>query len=157
VWSANKNDCNHFLKAVSDRLGLGHFEKSWDANRIVDVLMMATSQPTNWKALASADAARADAEAGYFVVAGTRGPDIGEVHGHVAVVVAGPMNPARHVPHGYWGRLGGVGARNCTLNYAWRSTDLHAASIFRPGSSFGSQSKQLRRKRIDAGRSRGAD
>jgi hypothetical protein len=131
VWKANSTDCNHFLKAVAQTLGVTFFDASWNANRIVDELMrVATYSPSRWQALASANDARAAAEAGNFVVAGTRGSDTGDVHGHVAVVVAGPMHPTRHVPHGYWGRLGGVGAKNCTLNWAWLVKDLSALKYF---------------------------
>jgi hypothetical protein len=131
VFKANKTDCNHFLKAAAVALGITFFDDTWNANRIVDELIRVSAySPSRWHALTSADDARTAAEAGNFVVAGTHGPDTGDVHGHVAVVVAGPMHPTRHVPHGYWGRLGGEGAKNCTLNWAWRPKDLPVVKYF---------------------------
>jgi hypothetical protein len=43
-------------------------------------------------------------------------------HGHVVVVIAGPLAHARY-PSGYWGRLGGIGAKNETINWAWTEHD----------------------------------
>jgi hypothetical protein len=38
------------------------------------------------------------------------------------VVVAGGLAHNKY-PTGYWGRLGGAGERNKTLNYAWKTVD----------------------------------
>ena len=44
-------------------------------------------------------------------------------HGHVVVVVSGPL-AHKVYPTAYWGRLGGVGRKDTTVNYAWKSADL---------------------------------
>lgn len=49
-----------------------------------------------------------------------------DAHGHVVVVVSTPAGqPLAHdkYPFAYWGRLGGGGMRNQTVNWAWREED----------------------------------
>jgi hypothetical protein len=70
------------------------------------------------------DAAAASAAAGNFVVAGLRGDEQArpDSHGHVAVVVSGPCNRGLY-PTAYWGKLGGEGANEKTINWAWNEED----------------------------------
>jgi hypothetical protein len=77
-----------------------------------------------WTRLDNGATACAVAAAGQLVIAGLKGSEQQEpsAHGHVVVVVSGPLAHDKY-PSAYWGRLGGVGARNKTLNYAWRSGD----------------------------------
>src|SRR6202034_2574503 len=43
-------------------------------------------------------------------------------HGHVVVVVQGPLAHGLY-PTAYWGQLGGVGKKDMTLNWAWTAGD----------------------------------
>jgi len=50
-------------------------------------------------------------------------------HGHVVVVVAGPLDPTHHAyPKAYWGKLGGRGAKNQWTNWAWNEGDRDRVS-----------------------------
>jgi hypothetical protein len=68
--------------------------------------------------------ARASAQAGKFVMAGPKGSEQAhpDVHGHVVVVVDGPLAHNAY-PSSYWGSLGGQPGRNQTLNFAWAVED----------------------------------
>ena len=65
-------------------------------------------------------AAKNKADAGWFVIGGLL--SIKNVppqdHGHVVVVVSGPLAQDKY-PTAYWGKLGGVGEKNKTINWAW--------------------------------------
>lgn len=61
---------------------------------------------------------------GYLVVAGKK--EAG--HGHVVVIVPG-TGPNKFAM-GYWGRLGGVGFKNKSLNFAWKHADLATVQYF---------------------------
>jgi hypothetical protein len=118
-FEAHKGDCSGFVRAVGARLGIALVGL---ADEIVDALRGA-----DWTPLADGSAATAMADAGRLVVAGLKGRDQAQPdpHGHVVVVVAGALDPAHGLyPHGYWGRLHGVGHKNTTLNWAWRAGDL---------------------------------
>ena len=75
------------------------------ANDIVDVLR--SGGP--WRLLADGVAAASSAASGKFVLGGLRGDEQAEHsnHGHVVVVVDGPLAHARY-PTAYWGSLGGT-------------------------------------------------
>ncbi|PIK73843.1 hypothetical protein CS379_06055 [Methylobacterium frigidaeris] len=90
-----------------------------NADAIVDRIAGA-----GWQALADGRAAKVAADQGLFVVGGLKGSDQQEpsAHGHVVVVVAGPLARGLY-PTAYWGRLGGVGERAKTVNWAWRAAD----------------------------------
>jgi hypothetical protein len=77
-----------------------------------------------WQKLADGVAAAAAAQAGKFVVGGLVGSAqaVPDAHGHVVVVVDGPLNRGKY-PSAYWGRLGGVGAKDQTINWAWTAAD----------------------------------
>lgn len=62
--------------------------------------------------------ARAKALAGKFVVGGLKAAG----HGHVVVVVAGPLSHGKY-PTAYWGSLGGIAKKNTTVNWSWNKTD----------------------------------
>lgn len=115
-WDAHKSDCSGFVKAVAARLGV---TLTGLADDIVDEI-----QQSPWHAIADGPGAAASAANGNFVVAGLKGADQvnPDPHGHVVVVVQGPL--ARDLyPTAYWGRLGGVGEKDTTLNFAWRDGD----------------------------------
>jgi hypothetical protein len=108
-WEAHKSDCSGFVKAVAGDLGL---VMTGMANDIVDNIQLAP-----WKVVGSGPAASGMAQTG-FVVAGLK--ETG--HGHVVVVVPGPLNRDKY-PSAYWGRLGSVGMKDTTINWAWNALD----------------------------------
>lgn len=116
-FADNQHDCSAFVRAVGDKVGV---TISGVANVIVDTLRSGG----NWHVLADGVAAAASAAAGQLVVAGLRGDEQFEHsnHGHVVVVVAGPLAHGRY-PSAYWGRLGGDGAKDETINWAWTEHD----------------------------------
>src|SRR5262249_16246808 len=121
-WEAHKSDCSGSVKAVCAALGVGTFAASDNADVIVDKLHAAT----DWTARTSGDGAtaKAKADAGLLVIAGLKGADQvqPDPHGHVVVVVTGPLDPSHgKYPTAYWGKLGGVGAEAQTINWAWNA------------------------------------
>jgi hypothetical protein len=118
-FAAHTKDCSGFVKAVGAQIGV---PLAGLANDIVDTIRAGG----DWVALADGAAAAAAANNGQFVVAGLRGDEQAkaDVHGHVVVVVAGPLDPAHgKYPHGYWGSLGGAPGSDQTLNFAWNVAD----------------------------------
>lgn len=117
VWEANKADCNAFAKAVASKFGV---TLTGQANDIADQIKGAGWEQLGKDGVKAAQAAAA----GKLVVAALKGSDMNpkQAHGHVAIVVEGPLAHAKY-PSGYWGQLGGVGEKNKTLNYAWRTND----------------------------------
>ena len=115
-FDAHHDDCSGFARAVAAQLGV---PLTGDANGIVDAIGGA-----GWTQLADGAEARRKADQGWLVIAGLKGKDQAPpvVHGHVAVVVSGPL--AHGQPSAYWGRLGGRGSKNRTINYAWKAADL---------------------------------
>jgi hypothetical protein len=117
-WEAHKSDCSGFVTAVAARLSA---VVQGDANAIAQAL----SAGGVWQKLADGVAAAAAAKAGKFVVGGLAGAQqaVPDAHGHVVVVVDGqPLNRNKY-PFAYWGRLGGVGAKDQTINWAWSEAD----------------------------------
>jgi hypothetical protein len=115
-WEAHKADCSGFVKAVAARLQI---RLQGLANDIVAEI----SQPP-WLHLADGIQAEKAAADGRFVIAGMRGSDQAAPaeHGHVVVVVKGELAHGLY-PAAYWGRLGSVGSKNKTLNFAWNRQD----------------------------------
>lgn len=114
-WPRDKSDCSAFVRDVADAMGV---TLAGNADTIVNTIRH------KWHKLPNGVAAKAAAEAGTLVIAGLRGDEQAEPseHGHVVVVVGGALDHGKY-PTGYWGRLGGVGERNKTINYAWRTAD----------------------------------
>jgi len=127
-WEAHKSDCSGFVKAVAAALGDSTFAPGYNANQIVDTLQAAT----DWAPLTPGDGATAknQADAGLLVIAGLKGADQAnpDPHGHVVVVVSGPLD--RQYPTAYWGQLNGVGAKANTINCAWRAGDRDKVGYF---------------------------
>lgn len=119
-YEANKNDCNAFLKAVATELGVTTFQAGDDADAIVQRMI----DSADWKGVADGPKAKEAADAGSFVIAGLKGADHTppRTHGHVAVVVKGPLAQSKY-PTAYWGSLGGSPGRNKTLNFSWSTAD----------------------------------
>ena len=115
-WEAHKADCSGFVNAVAARLRVPLHGM---ANDIVDAI---SKQP--WSRLPDGVEAARSAAAGRFVVAGLKGSDQTEPsqHGHVVVVVRGELAHEKY-PTAYWGRLGAVGSKAQTINFAWNSRD----------------------------------
>jgi hypothetical protein len=114
------NDCAAFVRAVANECGV---LLSGNANFIVETL-------PGVGRLLDGPAARLAAAAGDLVVAGLKAPG----HGHVVVVVDGPLNRGRY-PYAFWGQYHGlrVGTQEMnvgftrghgTLNWAFKSGDL---------------------------------
>lgn len=116
-WTTDKSDCAAFVRDVAARLGVS---LTGQANDIVNQITSG-----DWQPLPDGVTAKKAADAGLFVVCGLRGADQAQpaAHGHVAVVVSGPLAQDKY-PTAYWGKLGAVGERNQTINYAWKVEDL---------------------------------
>jgi hypothetical protein len=117
-FAASANDCSGFVRAVSDRLGV---TLTGLANQIVDTI----GDSAEWTVLEDGVEAAAEAAAGRLVIGGLRGDEQAhpDAHGHVVVVVAGQPLAHGKYPFAYWGRLGGGGMRDQTVNWAWRAED----------------------------------
>ena len=108
-----KSDCSGFVKAVANALSIN---LTGQADDIVKAI-----QEDDWVQLGKDGvAAKNKADAGWFVIGGLL--SIKNVppqdHGHVVVVVSGPLAQDKY-PTAYWGKLGGVGEKNKTINWAW--------------------------------------
>ena len=118
-WDAHKGDCSGFAKAVAVRLGVGTALTGM-ANDIVGEIAAAP-----WAPVADGPSAANAAAQGRLVIAGLNGADQANpdpAHGHVVVVVQGPLAHGLY-PTAYWGQLGGVGKKDTTLNWAWTEAD----------------------------------
>lgn len=115
-WPANKSDCSGFVKDVSAAFGI---VLSGQANEIVDQLT-----GPGWTEVPNGELAKQAADDGKLVIGGLKGSDqrTPSSHGHVVVVVSGPLAKDRY-PTAYWGTLGGTGARAKTTNWAWKAGD----------------------------------
>jgi hypothetical protein len=130
-WDVHKYDCSGFVKAVANALRITTFTPIDNANDIVNKLHAAG----DWVALTPGDGAeaKARADAGALVIAGMKGADqtIPDQHGHVVVVVAGPLDSVHHAyPMAYWGSLAGAPYKNTSLAYAWRAGDRDRVAYF---------------------------
>ena len=120
-FAANANDCSGFARAVAGQLGV---TLTGLANDIVDTLRGGEE----WTQLDDGVAAAQQAAAGKLVIGGLRGDEPANPgpHGHVVVVVAtlaGQQLAYGKYPFAYWGRLGGGGAEDQTVNWAWKAAD----------------------------------
>jgi hypothetical protein len=116
-FEAHKGDCSGFARPVATELEV---PLQGLADEIVETVR--TSQ--GWTRLPDGVAAAKSARDGKLVLAGLKGSEQThrDPHGHVVVVVDGPL--ARNAyPSAYWGKLGGTGAKDKTINYAWIADD----------------------------------
>jgi ribosomal protein S9 len=118
AYPAHTGNCSGFVQAVGSLLGV---TITGNANAITAALKAGGQ----WSPLSNGVAAAASAQAGQLVVAGLNGsqqaqPDI---HGHVVVVVAGPLVRGQF-PTAYWGSLGSRAGAFESVNYAWTAQDL---------------------------------
>ena len=114
------NDCAGFVKDVADACGV---LLTGNANAITNML-------STGRSLSGGAAARQAAIEGNLVIGGVRAPG----HGHVVVVVDGPLNRGRY-PYAFWGQYSGMKIGGVTynvgitrghgnLNYAFRNPVL---------------------------------
>lgn len=121
-FAANQAACNRFVEAVCLALGVAVFSSSDLADDMVNKLRAAN----DWSKLADGVAAKTQADAGWLVIGGLKGGDETPpaAHGHVVVVVSGPLDLIHNkYPTAYWGRLGGGGQQDMTVNWAWNQND----------------------------------
>ncbi|MGB8261615.1 MAG: hypothetical protein WCE75_14735 [Terracidiphilus sp.] len=113
-FAAHIADCSGFAKAVGADLGV---VLTGMANDIVDQI-----QAGSWRVLANGVEAMQEACAGRFVLGALKD----EPHGHVVVVVNGPLDPSHQMyPTAYWGSIRGAAfaGRYKTVNWAWTVAD----------------------------------
>jgi hypothetical protein len=120
-FAAHSGDCSGFARAVATQLGV---TLTGLANDIVDTLRGGGA----WTALADGIAASQQAAAGKLVVGGLKGSEQAspDPHGHVVVVVQlteGQQLAHGKYPYAYWAKLGGVGDKDQTVNWAWNEQD----------------------------------
>lgn len=116
VFNANSNNCSGFAKAVSTTFDI---ELSGLADEIVDEI-----KTGEWVRINNGTDAKSKADDGWLVIGGLKGHDNNppQSHGHVVVVVSGPLDGAHHkYPTAYWGKLGSIGKKNTPVNFAWNS------------------------------------
>jgi hypothetical protein len=116
-WDGYKSDCSGFVKAVGAQLGASI---QGNANQIVQALTAGGV----WKKLSNGVAAAAAAHQGSFVEGGLAGSAqaVPDASGHVVVVVDGQPYQGKY-PYAYWGKLGGIGAKDQSINWAWKAPD----------------------------------
>jgi hypothetical protein len=121
-FNANADDCSGFVRAVATQLGV---DLEGQADQIVDTIRYANG----WTRLPDGIAAAQNAAAGELVIAGLKGSEQAkpDLHGHVVVVVAGPLADGQY-PSAYWGRLGSGGRKDRTINWAWKAEDRDRVS-----------------------------
>jgi hypothetical protein len=121
-FAANANDCSGFGRAAASQVGVA---LDGLANQIVDTIR---NDPA-WTELGDGVEAAQQAAAGKLVIGGLKGSEQAnpDEHGHVVVVVSGPLAHGKY-PSAYWGRLGGGGAKDKTINWAWRAEDRDRVS-----------------------------
>lgn len=90
VFNANSNNCSGFAKAVSTAFDI---ELSGLADEIVDEI-----KTGEWVSLSDGIDAKNKADDGWLVIGGLKGHDNNpsQSHGHVVVVVSGPLDGAHH-------------------------------------------------------------
>jgi hypothetical protein len=121
-FDLHSDDCSGFVRAVSSQLGVQLYGL---ANQIVDTIR----DGNDWRPLPDGIAAAQSAADGKLVVGGLKGLEQSnpEPHGHVVIVVAGPLAHEAY-PTAFWGKLGVVGAKDKTINWAWRVEDRDRVS-----------------------------
>jgi len=121
-FEAHQSDCSGFARAVAGQCGV---TLTGLADQIVDTIRAGGA----WTPLPDGLAAAKSAHDGKLVIAGLKGSeqDHPNPHGHVVVVVDGPLGRDAY-PSAYWGRLGGTGEKHKTINFAWSENDRDEVS-----------------------------
>ncbi len=135
-WQANKADCSGFVKAVCAGLGV-----AMSAGMADDIVAWFRTAANGWEQLTDVtdgagnlvtpkeQMAKDRADAGQLVLCGLTSAELGQAHGHVSVVVSGPL-VFSHInnnsyPTAYWGKLGGTGGKNQGLNYSFGTGSIN--------------------------------
>jgi hypothetical protein len=117
--AANADNCNQFVVMVAERF---HVTLHGNADQIMATVTGAdwTHHGTDGKAASEA------AETGALVVGGMTSAALGDAHGHVVIVVAGPLNRDKY-PTAYWGSQNAAirpaGALGTTINFSFTVAD----------------------------------
>jgi hypothetical protein len=124
-FEQNKSDCSGFARCVGDTV---HITMTGDANAIITSFSASGSK---WKELTDGKQAADKAASGWLVIGCLPGrlhtPP--EAHGHLVVVVRGPLKDDKY-PTAYWGRLHGVGCKATFETKAWKLVDLPKVTYF---------------------------
>jgi hypothetical protein len=117
-YAAHKGDCSGFVRAVAADLGVTTL------HGLADDIVGTIRAGGAWTRLPNGVVAASSAAAGKLVIAGLKGAEQAhpDPHGHVVVVVIGPLAHDAY-PTAWWGSLGGVPGAGETLNYAWTTAD----------------------------------
>ena len=128
----NQADCNKFLKDAIAPYFPGIFG-GLTADQIVGQLR---DSAQGWNTGTSIADCIKRAQAGDFVIAGLTSKELGDKHGHVAVVVgcppedsAEPGQPAVKVPIGYAGSMGGRPIRGARLTGTFRAALVRQENV----------------------------
>ena len=117
--TANADNCNLFAVAVAQRFDVA---LRGTADQIMETVTGAdwTQHGTDGKVASQA------AQAGALVVGGMTSQALGDAHGHVVIVVAGPLNRDKY-PTAYWGSQNAAirpaGALGTTINFSFSVAD----------------------------------
>jgi hypothetical protein len=116
-FGAHNSDPSGFARALAGQLNI---PLAGNADDIVDTLLSGA----DWTRIPDGIAAAAAADNGKLVLAGLKGSEQTNPtsHGHIVVVVAGPLANGAY-PHAYWGASTGQPGRDMTLNHAWTTAD----------------------------------
>ena len=117
-YQAHIGDCSGFARAVAAAVGV---PLAGLADQIVDVLRAGAD---GWTVVADGIAAATAATNGQLVIGGLKGSEQAhpDPHGHVVVVVPGPLAHNAY-PTAYWGSLRGNPGADKTINWAWTAAD----------------------------------
>ena len=135
-WEANKADCSGFLKAVCADLGV-----AMSAGLADDIVAWFRDVTNGWEQLTDVtddagnvvtrkeELAKNRADAEELVLCGLTSAELGQPHGHVAVVVSAPLvfsgQNNNYYPIAYWGKLGGVGGEHQGLNFSFGTGSIN--------------------------------
>ncbi len=121
-FEAHKADCSGFARAVATQVGV-------TLQGLADEIVETIRTGPGWTKLPNGVAAAQSAQAGKLVLAGLKGSEQAhpDPHGHVVVIVGGPLAHNAY-PSAYWGQLGGTGAKDQTINWAWTTDDRDRVS-----------------------------
>lgn len=129
-WTAAKADCNQFVRAVANRVGVS---LSGNADQILSDITKGQWIDHGVDGVAASVAA----QAGHLVIGGLTSTELSDQHGHVVVVVppTGPLGKGKY-PYAYWGSLNPAirenGGKGLTVNYSFAEgirDKVHYASI----------------------------
>jgi cell wall-associated NlpC family hydrolase len=135
-WGAHSDDCSGFVKAVCADLGVDMSPGLAD-----DIVEFFRDPANNWEQITDVidaggnvttrkeEVAKERADAGELVLCGLTSAELGEAHGHVAVIVSGPLVHSNlndnDYPVAYWGKLGGVGGQDQCLSFSFGPGSLN--------------------------------